>query len=144
MLVSLASGVSTKISLCFHTSFKMPCREQMGYIATRLVWSTNAHHFVPGRNDGLHVEVAREERDDAVRYNFAIFHQDTSKIPDNRWVVSYLKARADGDLIAASGYNLLSRGQVNALRGERLSCDARGVGTHCVSKSSHMSLELLD
>ena len=94
----------------------MPCCEAISYIAKRLVRFTNAYHFVPGRNDGLHVEVAREERNDAVRYNFAIFHQDTSKIPDNRWVVSYLKARADGDLIAASGYNLLSHGQVNALR----------------------------
>ena len=143
MLVSLASGVSTKMSLCFHTSFKMPCREAMGYIAIRLVRSTNAYHFIPGRNDGFHVEVAREERNDAVRYNFAIFHQDTPEIPNNRWVVSYLKSRANSDLIAASGYDLLSYGQVNALRAERSSCDARGVGRHCVSKSLHMSLELL-
>ena len=81
----------------------------------RLGKSTNAYHVVPGRNDGLHVEIAREERNDAIRYNLAIFHQDTSKIPNNGWVVSYFKARADGDLITASGYDLLSHDQVNVI-----------------------------
>jgi len=141
MLVSLASGVSTKISLCFQTSFKMPCLEAIGYIGMMVGRSTNAYHVVPGRNDGLHVEIAREECNNAIRHNLAIFHQDSSKISDNGWVVSYFKARADGDLITASGYDLLSRDQM-PLGEERLSCDARVVGRHCVSKSLHMSLEL--
>ena len=86
----------------------MPCLEATGYIGMKLGRSTNAYHVVPGRNDGLHVEITREERNDAIRYNLAIFHQDSSKIPNNGWVVSYFKARADGDLITASGYDLLS------------------------------------
>jgi len=76
-----------------------------------LVRSTNAYHVIPGRNDGLHVEVAREERNDTIRYNLAIFHQDSSKISNNGRVVSYFEARADGDLITASGYDLLWHGQ---------------------------------
>jgi len=79
--------------------------------------STNAYHVVPGRDDGLHVEIAWEECNDAIRHNLAIFHQDSSKISNDGWVVSYFKARADGDLITASGYDLLSRDRVNAIGG---------------------------
>ena len=69
---------------------------------------TNAYHVIPGRNNGLHVEIAREERNDPIRYDLAIFHQDASEIPNNGWVVSYLEARADGNLITASSYDLRS------------------------------------
>jgi hypothetical protein len=66
----------------------------------------DSYHVIPCRNNGLHVEVAREECNDPVGYNLAIFHQDTSKIPNNGWVISYLEARADGNLITTSGYDL--------------------------------------
>ena len=66
----------------------------------------NPDHVIPGRNNGLHVEVAREECNDPIRYNLAIFHQDTPKVPNHSWIVSYLEARADGNLITASGYDL--------------------------------------
>jgi len=66
----------------------------------------NGYHVVPCRNDGLHVKVAWEKCDHPIGYNFAIFHQDTSKIPHNGWVVTDLEARADRNLITASGYDL--------------------------------------
>ena len=95
----------------------MPCLKATSYTKMRLGRSTNAYHVIPGRDDRFHVKIAREERNDTIRYNLAIFHQDCSKIPNNGWVVSYFKARADGDLITASGYDLLSHDQVNAIRG---------------------------
>jgi hypothetical protein len=71
-------------------------------------YSANTYHIIPGRNNGLHIEVAREECNDPIRYNLAIFHQDTPKVPNHGWIVSYLETRADGNLITASGYDLKS------------------------------------
>jgi hypothetical protein len=67
---------------------------------------TITYHVVPGRNNGFHVEVAREEGNNPIGHNLTILHQDTSEIPNNGWVVSHLEARADGNLITASGYDL--------------------------------------
>ena len=66
----------------------------------------NAYHVIPGRDDRFHVEVAREEGNDAIRNNLAIFHQYSSEIPHNGGVVSHLEARANGNLITTTGYDL--------------------------------------
>jgi hypothetical protein len=80
--------------------------QSTGYFGNEAGWSTDVYHVIPGRNDGLHVEVAWEKRDDPIRYNLAVFHQDTSKIPNYGWVIPHLEARANGNLITASGNDL--------------------------------------
>lgn len=68
----------------------------------------NTYHVVPCRNDGFHIEVAREECDDPIGHDLTVFHQNASKISNDGGVVSYLEARADGNLITASSYDLSS------------------------------------
>ncbi len=103
MLVSFASGVSTKISLFFHTSVRMPwfsTSEGIYQLKPR------TYHIVPGRHDGFHIKIAREECDDAIRDNFTVFDQDASKIADYSWIISHFETGADGDLVASTRDNL--------------------------------------
>ena len=69
-----------------------------------------AHHVVPRRDDGFHVEIAREEGDDAVWDNLAVFDQDATKVAYHRRVVAYFEPRADGHLVATAGNDLSYQG----------------------------------
>ena len=84
----------------------------------------DTYHVVPCRNNGLHIEIAREECDDAIGHNLTVLHQNASKIPNNGGVVSYLEARADGNLITAPSYDLISYVPTHAMNGKRV------LGTH--------------
>ena len=64
------------------------------------------YHIVPRRDDGFHVEIAREEGDDAVWDDLAVFGQDATKVAYHRRVVAYFEPRADGHLVTPSGDHL--------------------------------------
>lgn len=99
MLVSFASGVSTKMSLYFHTSSRMPW---LGRLARRGVSkeADRPHHIVPCGDNGLHIKITWEERHNAVWNDFAVFDQNTPEIPHDGRVVSDFKLRANSHLIA--------------------------------------------
>lgn len=61
-----------------------------------------AHHIIPSRHNRLHIQIAREERDDTVRNRLAHLDEDTAEIPYYRWIVSDFEPGTDGDLITAS------------------------------------------
>jgi hypothetical protein len=84
----------------------MPCYETAGHVGDGAGKVMSGYHIIPCCNDGFHVEVAREKCNHPIRHNFAIFDQDTSEIPYNGWVISDFEARADRNLITASGYDL--------------------------------------
>lgn len=60
---------------------------------------------MPRRNDRLHVEITREERDDTIRYNLAVLDQDATKVPDDAWIVPDFEPAAHRDLVRATGYD---------------------------------------
>jgi hypothetical protein len=63
------------------------------------------YHVVPGRHNGLHVKVAREERHDPVRYNFAVLDKNTPEVPNDSRIVPDFEPRANSNLITpASDY----------------------------------------
>ena len=59
-------------------------------------------HVIPCGHDGLHVEIAWEERYDPVWDNFAVLDQDAPEVAHHRGVVADLEPRADRDLVAAA------------------------------------------
>jgi hypothetical protein len=129
MLVSAASGVSTKMSLCFQTSFKIPYKDRRrpnqpnqpissvspslqplkkrGEGRRRERGRTN--HIVPSRNDALHVEITREERDDSIGNALRVLYEDGAKVSHDGGVVSDFEPGGDGDLVRASGDDLPGR-----------------------------------
>ena len=64
--------------------------------------SSPTDHVVPRSDDALHVQVAREERDDAVRDDLAVLNEDAPEVAHHRGVVADFEARADRDLVAAA------------------------------------------
>jgi len=116
MLVSFASGVSTKISLFFHTSFKIPCKTYHQDVGTG---AGPTYHVIPCCHNGLHVKIAGEEGNDAIRHDFTVLDENTSKIPDDGWVIPDLETRAYSDLVAPpsndlhTSYEALVQGMVN-------------------------------
>ena len=61
-----------------------------------------AYHVIPRRDDALHVQIAGEEGDDAVRHDLAVLNEDTAKVTYHRRVVSNLETGANRDLVAPS------------------------------------------
>ena len=59
-------------------------------------------HALPHADDGFHVEVGREEDDEAVGGDFAEFVQECAVVADHAGVVSNREARGDGGLIRAA------------------------------------------
>lgn len=115
MAVSLASGVSTKISLCFQTSSRMPCKnkkregQRQPWPRPRLIDERRTmHHVVPSGDDALHVQITWEEGNDAIRNSLRVLDEDRAKVSDDGRVVSNLEPGRDGDLIRTSGNDLLS------------------------------------
>lgn len=75
------------------------------------------HHVVPRGDDGLHVQVAREERDDAVRHDLAVLDEDAPEVAHDRGVVPHLEPRADRDLVAPARDDLRQRTGGSAVGG---------------------------
>jgi hypothetical protein len=106
MLVSFASGVSTNISLCFHTSLRIPWTwYENNYESNRCI-----HHVIPGRDNWFHIQVARKESYNAIWDYFAIFDQNAAEVTDDSWVISDFKPRTDCYLVTTSRYDLQNLG----------------------------------
>lgn len=103
MLVSFASGVSTKISLFFHTSFRIPCNTSHQDVHPGI---QATYHVIPCCHNRLHVKITGEEGNDAIRNNFTVLNKDTAKIPDNGWIIPDLETRTYSDLIATASNDL--------------------------------------
>jgi hypothetical protein len=67
------------------------------------------HHIIPGCHYRFHVEITWEESDYTIGDNLAIFHEDASKISNDRWIISDFEPRANGHLITATGNDLLKK-----------------------------------
>ena len=61
-----------------------------------------SYHIVPSCHDRFHVEIAREECNNAIRDNFTVFDKDAPKVADNGWIISDFETRADGNLVAST------------------------------------------
>ena len=72
--------------------------------------SSPTDHVVPRSDDALHVQVAREERDDAVRHDLGVLDEDATKVAHDRRVISDFEPRANVDLIATAGDDLSYHG----------------------------------
>jgi len=59
-------------------------------------------HLVPGTDDALHVEVAREEGDDAVGYRSGVLDEEGAEVAHDGRVVAHLEPRRDLDLVRAA------------------------------------------
>jgi len=81
------------------------CESETGY----RVQGFFAYHIVPRSHDRFHIEVAREERNDPIRHDFAVLDQDTAKVSDHSRIISNFKPRADGHLIATPSNYLVMR-----------------------------------
>lgn len=73
---------------------------------TRLQEAVGSRHVVPRRHDRLHVQIAGEEGNDAIRNNLAVLNEDAPEIPHHGRVIPNFKAGANGNLIAPSRYDL--------------------------------------
>ena len=60
-------------------------------------------HALPHGDDGLHVEVGREENDDAIGGDFGEFHEEATVVADDARFVTDLEAGGDSGLIGATG-----------------------------------------
>lgn len=65
-----------------------------------------AHHIVPSRHDGLHVQVTREESNHAVGHNLRILDQDVPEIPNDSGIVSDFESGADSHLVTPASDHL--------------------------------------
>lgn len=80
------------------------------------------HHVIPGCYYRLHVEITWKEGNYAIGDNLAIFHKDTSKIPNNCWIIPNFEPRADSNLITATSDDLFKQNGTrpgNEKRGDR-------------------------
>ena len=75
-----------------------------------------AYHIIPGGDDALHIKIAGKERDNAVRYDFAILNEDASKVTYNGWVVPDFETGAYCHLVTAPCNNLKTRVVVHSQR----------------------------
>ena len=64
------------------------------------------NHVVPRGNNRFHVEVAGEERNDAVWDDLGVFDEDTAEIANHCRVIANFEPRADSDLVAAARNDL--------------------------------------
>lgn len=60
-------------------------------------------HALPHADDGFHVEVRREEDDEAVRGDFRELGEQGAVVADDAWFVADLEGGGDGLLVGASG-----------------------------------------
>jgi hypothetical protein len=95
------------MSLFFQTSFRIPYIIRLSKHCHLTL--TDTHHVIPSGDNGLHVEVTGEERDDAIGHDLAVLDKDRAKVAHNGRVVAYLEPRADSYLVAAASYYLFQR-----------------------------------
>lgn len=90
-----------------------------------------AHHLVPRTDDALHVEVAREESDDAVWDRSGVLDEERAKVAHDGRVVAHLESRRDLDLVRATRDDLYARRERSGLCPKRTGKDEGGKGgTH--------------
>ena len=63
-------------------------------------------HVVPRGDNRFHVKVTREECNNTIRNDLAVFNEDAAEVPYNGWVVSDLEPRAYGHLVASTRNHL--------------------------------------
>ena len=140
MLVSFASGVSTKISLCFQTSFKIPYFEPKVHNKYPLgTGKSVCYHVVPSGHYRLHIKITREEGDDTIRYDLAVLDQNAPKISHYSRVVSDFEPRADSYLIAPPCYDLAICARSWRLRESQVREHTRGRKAFRVSVIAYVS-----
>jgi hypothetical protein len=128
MLVSLASGVSTKMSLFFQTSFNIPFSRSADIRDIRAKNMTN--HVVPCRDNRLHIKVAGEESDNPVWNDLTVIDQDASEVANYSRIVPNFKARTNCYLVTPTSNNLIQSVQIGCFF-ESQELALQGEGKHC-------------